>query len=284
MPASLFRLILGAVLLIGLSIDCLATTKLRVGTYNIRLQCDGDIPGGNSWVSRKGPLLGLVRFHDFELIGFQEVLRAQLDDLLTNQEYGYVGVGRDDGGNAGEFAPILFRKSRFALLDQGTFWLSDTPESVSYGWDAKKYYRICTWAKLLDAKSGKIIQVWNAHLDHEGVESRRNAARLILARMGVAVKQGCLVILLGDLNAPPDSEAYQIITSVLHDTRNLSQQPPYGPAGTFNAFRYDKPCTERIDYIFVGENVRVLKHGTLSDSYELHFPSDHFPVLTELEY
>ncbi len=278
------RLLFCLLFLLGPLLTELGAESLRVATYNIRLKIDSDSKEGNGWESRKAQVKALVRFHDFELIGFQEVLRPQLDDLLKDHAYDYVGVGRDDAVDAGEFSPIFFIKERFQLLASGTFWLSETPEKVSFGWDAQKYHRICTWAKLQDKRSGKVLQIWNTHFDHEAVEARRNSARLVLAKVKEVASQGIPVILLGDLNATPDSEPYRMLASSLHDTRSLSKLPPYGPVGTFNAFKYDTPATERIDHIFVGEGFRVLRHGTLSDSLNLHFPSDHFPVVTDLEY
>lgn len=278
------RLLLLPLLFLGLATHSTATESLRVATYNIRLKLDSDTARGNGWDTRKEQVLALIRFHDFELIGFQEVLKPQLDDLAACTEFGFVGVGRDDGQAAGEHAPIFYRKDRFRLLDSGTFWLSETPDRVSFGWDATKYRRICTWARLEDLRTGKVFQVWNAHFDHEAVLARRNAASLILARVREVTKQGIPVIVMGDLNATPDSEPYRILAAGLRDTRPLSSLPSYGPEGTFNAFDYDKPALDRIDHLFVSEGVRVLRHGTLTDAVNRRFPSDHFPVMTELQF
>ncbi len=278
------RLPLALLLLMSLLVSSLHADTLRAATFNIRVKTDMDLPAGNGWDTRRKQVRELIRFHNFELIGFQEVLRTQLDDLLADPSYGHAGAGRDDGANAGEFSPIFFLKERFTLLDSGTFWLSETPEKVSYGWDAQKYHRICTWVRLQDKHSGKVLRVWNTHFYHEAVEARRNSAKLLLARVTEAAKEGGPVILMGDLNSTPDSEPYRILVSGLKDTRQLSQLPPYGPVGTFNGFKYEVPAVDRIDHIFVGEGVSVLRHGTLSDAVDLHYPSDHFPVVTELRY
>jgi len=166
-------------------------------------------------------------------------------------------------------------------LESGTFWLSPTPEKPSLGWGAH-YHRICTWARLKDLSTGKTLQFWNTHFDHESLEARRKSAELLLERTR-AVRAGKeAFVLVGDFNDIPGSDFYRILSSALRDSLGISETPAYGPQGTFNGFRYAGPLEGRIDHVFVGEGLQVLRHGTLTDSYGQHFPSDHFPVLTEL--
>lgn len=269
-------------LLLVLALPAFASAPLRVATFNVRLDIPGDAAAGNSWQTRKGQVSELIRSHGFEIVGLQEPFVWQIRDVLAAGGYAYVGVGRDDAKEAGEFAPILYRTDRFRLVEGGTFWLSETPEKVSYGWDAIKYHRICTWARLEELGTGRQLQVWNVHFDHEAPEARRQSARLVLARIQEVATKGIPVVLMGDFNATPDSEPYRIVAAGLRDTRMLSEQAPTGPAGTFNGFRFGAEATERIDHILVGPGFRALSHATLVDSKDAHYPSDHFPVVTEL--
>jgi len=269
-------------LLLALVCPLLAASPLRVASYNVRLDVPGDAAAGNGWQTRKAQVAALIRYHGFEIVGLQEPFVSQIKDLLAGGEYEYVGAGRDDGKEAGEFAPILFLKERFRLVEGGTFWLSETPERVSYGWDATKYHRVCTWARLEERATGRQLQVWNVHFDHEAPEARRQSAKLVLARIQEVAAKGVPVVLMGDFNATPESEPYRIVASGLTDTRALSERAPYGPAGTFNNFKHEGVATDRIDHILVGPGFRVLRHGTLTDSYEAHYPSDHFPIVADL--
>jgi endonuclease/exonuclease/phosphatase family metal-dependent hydrolase len=271
-------------LLLVLGLPLCVAAPLRVATYNVRLDIPGDAAAGNSWQTRKGKLSELIRSHGFEIVGLQEPFIWQIRDILAAGGYAYVGVGRDDGKEAGEHAPILYRTDRFRLVEGGTFWLSETPDRVSYGWDATKYHRICTWARLEERATGRQFQVWNVHFDHEAAEARRQSARLVLARIQDVEAKGIPVILMGDFNATPDSEPYRIVASALRDTRVLSAQAASGPAGTFNGFNFGTEATERIDHILVGRGIRVLRHETLTDSHDGHYPSDHFPVVTDLDW
>ena len=256
-----------------------AQVDLNVATYNLRLDNPND--GKNVWSARRDAVRALVRYHEFDLWGTQEALANQLTDLDALGEFARVGVGRDDGRHAGEHSAIFYRRERFTLEDHGDFWLSATPEQPSRSWDSRCCNRIATWAKLRDKPSGQLFVVLNAHFDHEGVVARRESAKLLLAR-GRALAGELPLIILGDFNSTPDSEAYVTVSAAMRDARAISQTPPYGPLETFNAFDVSKPAEARIDYIFVSPQWQVLRYAVLTDSVDARFPSDHFPVLTRL--
>jgi len=256
-----------------------AQVDLNVATYNLRYDNPSD--GKNVWSARRDAVRALVRYHEFDLWGTQEALANQLTDLDALGEFARVGVGRDDGRHAGEHSAIFYRRERFTLEDHGDFWLSATPEQPSRSWDSRCCNRIATWAKLRDKPSGQLFVVLNAHFDHEGVVARRESAKLLLAR-GRALAGELPLIILGDFNSTPDSEAYVTVSAAMRDARAISQTPPYGPLETFNAFDVSKPAEARIDYIFVSPQWQVLRYAVLTDSVDARFPSDHFPVLTRL--
>lgn len=255
--------------------------SLNVMSYNIRLDLASD--GVNAWPNRTDRVAGLLRFHDPDLLGLQEAMRHQIDALSERlPEYEWVGTGRDDGRDAGEFAPIFFRTDRFVLEDQGQFWLSDTPEVPSYGWGAS-YRRICTWVVLRERQSGLRLRVLNTHWDHEVERARQESAELILDHLEIwGANDPIPVVLMGDLNALPDSPAVVRLTEVLKDARSATIDPAYGPVGTFNGFNWEAPLQDRIDYVLVSGEWQVRKYAALSDSKDRRYPSDHLPVWVRL--
>lgn len=270
--------------LIGLAprVACAQDMKpLNVLTYNIRYNNPAD--SENAWPFRKEKVASILRFHDADVMGLQEVLRTQLDDLTgLLPDYGFVGVGREDGKDAGEFAPVFYRKTRFTVVKSATFWLSDNPDSVgSVGWDAA-LTRICTWAELADAANADTFFVFNTHFDHMGGQARRESAKLILVKID-EISAGYPVLLTGDFNSEAASEPYRIVTDKLADTFNTSKTQHHGPASTFFGF-YVSPSNpgERIDFIFTNARVTALRHGTLSESWQGRYASDHLPVLAEI--
>lgn len=269
-------------LLLNFCATVFADDSFLVASYNIRYQNPEDVTRGDGWETRRPQVTGLILFHEFDVFGLQEVTAAQMQDLTSGLgDFAHIGVGREDGKEAGEYSPVFWRKSRFALVDSGTFWLSPTPDQVSRGWDAL-YSRICTWAKLRDQQTGVVLHFWNTHFDHRGVEARKHAAALLLERMKPVLELREPIILLGDFNSTPDTEAYATLIGGLNDSIKLSVTPAYGPAGSTNRFDYNGEFVHRIDHIFLSHGIKVLKHGTLTDSYDHRFPSDHFPVVARL--
>ena len=195
----------------------LSAQDLYIGQYNIRNANAKDSAAGNGWDRRCPVVCDILRVESFDIFGSQEVLHSQMEDLQRAlPEYGFVGVGRNDGKTEGEYAPIFYKKDRIKCLQSGTFWLSETPYVVaSVGWDAK-YTRICTWGQFKDLKSGKRFWMFNLHMDHRGVEARKQSCYLVLSK----VKEMCgkqPYILTGDFNVDQKNEIYNIITLWLTD-------------------------------------------------------------------
>ncbi|WP_339756242.1 endonuclease/exonuclease/phosphatase family protein [Algoriphagus aquimarinus] len=251
-------------------------------TFNIRYANQNDV--GNLWADRLPHVASLIQFHQIELFGVQEALHNQLTDLSTELGYKYIGVGRNDGTESGEYAAILYDAKKFEILDQGTFWLSPTPEKPSKGWDAS-LNRICTWGKFKD-ESGKTFYVFNIHYDHIGQQAREESSKLVMAQVSKINKENAPAILMGDFNVKPDNAAYGTITSNpdWQDARLISEVPSYGPAGSFTGFDWEKMPDGIIDHVFVKGNLNVIRHGILTDNYGKKYPSDHFPVLVEIEF
>jgi endonuclease/exonuclease/phosphatase family metal-dependent hydrolase len=261
----------------------LPAQELKVITYNIRLDVESD--STNAWKYRKDFLASQLSFYEPDIFGVQEARPNQVTDLANAlPEYDYAGVGRD-GNNTGEASDIFYRRSRFLLKRSGTFWLSDTPDSVSKGWDAA-YNRICTYALLFDKKNKKQLWFFNTHLDNIGAVARRKGIELILSKMKTLNTERLPVIFTGDLNTEPGDSLIAYLRTQMNDTREISLKKPFGPSGSFNGFKHDKPVVQLIDYIFIshGSPFTVNKYAILSDSRDLKYPSDHLPVFVELRY
>ena len=264
---------------------CLASLTFgqitKIMTYNIRL--DYPKKGENSWQQRKVFLTGQLSFYEPDIFGIQEGLPHQvryIDSILPN--YNFVGVGRDDGMVKGEYSAIFYNTDKFEVIQQATFWLSETPDMVSIGWDAAME-RICTYALFKDKKSKHYFWVFNTHFDHIGDKARVNSAKLIVDRINSNNPKNYPVILMGDFNLEPQSNGIEFILNYFNDSKMVSLKAPFGPKGTFNGFNFEKPVTRRIDYIFVSKkNCIVHKYAVLSDAIQCRYPSDHLPVYIEL--
>lgn len=265
-----------------------AACRLRVMSFNI--WCDH--PRHPAWTLRLPPAVSLLRYHRPDVIGGQEFRLNQIRDIERElPEYHWVGVGRDDGKEAGEFSPIFYRHERFQPAESGTFWLSAAPENPGKGWDAM-CPRVVTWARLLDRESGCGYTHFNTHFDHFGRRARREGARLLLRRIA-ALSDGKTVVVTGDLNCLEGSAAYTTLTgpvppgdrpAVLRDTLRCCHFPPLGPRKTWGGFLPGKLGGARLDYIFAGEEVDVWQHAVLTDhGHDGRYPSDHRPVVAELE-
>jgi endonuclease/exonuclease/phosphatase family metal-dependent hydrolase len=251
-------------------------TPINIATYNLRYANKGD--GVNAWTNRKENVKGLIKFHDFEIFGVQEALIGQLKDVAELSEYAFTGKGRDDGLEGGEHSAIFYKKDRFKLLKSGDFWLSETPEKPGKGWDATCCNRICSWGQFRDLTTKKEFFFVNVHFDHQGVEARKQSGYLMVKKIK-EIAGDATTILTGDFNSLPETEQIKTIQTILSDSRAVTKEPPYGPEGTFNSFKFDAPMDKRIDYIFVSKNVEVLKYGVLTDAKEQRYPSDHQPVM-----
>ena len=286
--------------------------EMLVGSYNIRYKNRNDSINGNVWTKRCQVICDQINFMNPLIFGTQEVLYGQLQDLLANLDgYSYIGIGRDDGAQAGEHEAIFYKKDKLKLLDSGNFWLSETPEKPGLGWDAA-CIRICTWGKFqVNAKKKKdrtTFYFFNLHMDHVGIVARREAAKLVVERIR-EIAQGAPVILTGDFNVDQTNEIYNIFTDsgLLKDSYEVARIR-FAENGTFNAFKTEYFTTSRIDHVFVSPSTNVEAYGVLTNSYwtenatsnasekasdapqEIWFsnttrrnPSDHYPVFVRIK-
>lgn len=262
-----------------------AQQPLNVLTFNIRLNHAGD--SGNAWPHRKDMVASQILFHEAHLVGVQEALQVQMDDLQQRLPgYHFVGVGRSDGKRAGEYSAIFYDTSRLQVERSATFWLAEqTDVPGKKGWDAA-FERIVTWALFKDKKTGKLFYHFNTHFDHVGQVARRESARLILQKVKEMAGK-TPVIVTGDFNAKPQDEPIQILLDKstpghLTNAKTISKTGHYGPGGTFTGFLSKETSDEPIDYIFIKNGIRVLKHATLSQTWGGRFSSDHFPVFARV--
>ena len=266
------------------------------GTYNVRQLNAGDDAKGNGWQRRLPVIASLVRYHDFDIFGAQEVFHSQLEDLLgALPGYGYTGVGRDDGAEAGEYSVVFYKRDRFELLDSGHFWLAEDPSRPNKGWDAK-YVRICCWGRFLDRETRERFWFFTLHTDHKGERAQVESCRLVLDKIRTMCR-GERAVLTGDFNVGETSESYAVLrdSGLLSDTYDLAEIK-YAWTGTENGFDPDRKTFRHIDYVFVTPGFRVLRYGILTDTYRseepgdsakpfcARTPSDHFPVLVELAF
>ena len=255
---------------------------LKVMTYNIRLSVDSDKE--NSWNNRKQETMALMSYYHPDYFGVQEAIPQQMIDIKTNlKDYDFVGVGRDDGKNQGEYSAIFYDENKLEVTKSGTFWLSETPEKPSKGWDAA-YNRVCTYAFFKIKKTGKQFLAMNLHFDHVGNVARVNSAKLILEKIKKLNPKNVPLTLTGDFNLTDDSEPIKIISKSLDNVFYHSKKTHYGPKGTFTGFDINTIPQDRIDYIFV-KGFEVLSNRTINDRREnLLYPSDHFPILAEINF
>ncbi len=262
------------------------TNTLPVISYNIRFDNSDD--GPNAWPHRKENVARLLRRHRPALAGLQEALRHQIDDLAQRLPgYGWIGAGRQDGRDAGEFTPIFYDQSRLTLLQFDVFWLSETPHRPgSRDWDAD-CIRIVTWAQFAEKRTPARFFLFNTHFDHFSETARVQSAYLLLEKIAEIAPQAPAIV-TGDFNCPPRSEPYQILTqgggsprAALRDARRHARQGHHGPTGTLNP-DFSGLLDQKIDYIFVTPHLRVLRHAILPDKFEGNYPSDHLPLLAHL--
>jgi endonuclease/exonuclease/phosphatase family metal-dependent hydrolase len=258
-----------------------AQKPMNIITYNIRYNTPSDKE--NSWPNRRAEVMKLLKLHKSDIFSVQEALYDQIMDLKDGMpDFDYVGVGRDDGNINGEFSAIYYNSNRYALIENGTFWLSETPQIPSKSWDAA-LNRICTWARLKEKETRKTFYIFNTHFDHIGVKARKESALLILKKIDDISGRKDPVILTGDFNLKPEEKPLVLIRQKLKDSRQITSTIPQGPVGTFNDFDFASKLENRIDYIFVNKMVDVRKYTVLTDSRDNHYPSDHLPVLVEIQ-
>lgn len=247
-------------------------------SYNIRYDGHSDL--APDWSQRKDPIVAQLQKERPTIIGFQEVLANQLSDLqnaLTS--YQHVGVGRDDGKEAGEFAPIFYDTTRYKLLQSGTFWLSPTPLLPSKGWDAA-LNRICTYVLLESKYEHKKLWVLNTHFDHIGMDARLHSAELLIEKFAEFTQEvNAPLLLLGDFNAEPDSYVYQLLQATFNDLSCSKRHRELCSEATFNAFTLSETDYKIIDYIFGSPELVSIRYQVVQTRFDRSFPSDHFPIV-----
>lgn len=263
----------------------ISAQDLNVMTFNIRLNTSSDSLNARPY--RKDKVASQILFHEVQLLGVQEALHDQMIDLKERlTKFKYAGGGRDDGKEKGEYSAIFYDTARLQLLQTKMFWLSETPEVPgSKSWDAA-ITRMVTWAKFKDRKTKKIFFAFNTHFDHMGKVARKESAKIVLNKIK-EIAGGIPVIFTGDFNAEPSDEPIRIImdeNNPLHliDSKAISQSQHYGPTGTFNGFQSKERNDQPIDYIFLKGKWKVLKHATISPTWEGRFASDHFAVFARI--
>ena len=269
--------------MIGLTLSAFLTkhsekAQFRVAAYNIRYAAPIDEESGNGWVIRKGPLASLIQRHQFDIVGTQEGDGNQMNDLrhllpeFDQILHPYGGQG--DLHNLG----ILYKGALFEPLDQGVFWLSETPDTASIGWDASDR-RICQWVKFRHKASGEEFFFFNTHFYWRKEIARRESGPLVAAKIKEIAGDAPLMI-TGDFNSRPETPQIKDILANLKDAYDATESSRKGVEGTgFKGGVFQGPPGGRIDYIFVSPQVRVLDYEVLSDVYNGdRYPSDHLPV------
>ncbi len=282
--------------------------QLTIATYNMRYANAGDSANGNGWGQRLPIITNLILFHDWDMFGTQECKYNQILDLTSHlTEYAYTGIGRDDGEKAGEFSAVFYKKKKYKLLQNHTFWLSVDTSQPNKGWDAA-LPRICSWGKFQEIATGFMFYFFNLHMDHIGVTARRESAKLVMRKIKETAGN-TPAILTGDFNVDQNNESYTLINTsgLLKDAFELSPVK-LATNGTFNNFDIRNKTNSRIDHIFLSRNFMVKRYAIVTDAYwsasaspdsikagkfpkedaalqlTPRLPSDHYPVMAVVEY
>ena len=274
---------------------------LYVGTYNIRYENGSDNKEGNGWSRRCRVICDQINFEHPDILGCQEVLSNQLEDMLLYLDnYSYIGRGRDDGASSGEHSAIFYDNNKLTLLENGDFWLSETPEQPSLGWDAA-CKRICTWGLFEINHSDFRFYFFNLHMDHIGVIARRESTKLVLSRIAPYLSEDIPIILTGDFNVDQRDEIYHLITDsgMLNDSYEVARLR-FAENGTFTDYNQTLLTPSRIDHVFISSHFLADRYGILTNTYwntrgrtnkygeypnsDRRLPSDHYPVLVHLKY
>ena len=266
--------------MLGVAAEAAAPEPLSIMSFNIRYGTAND--GENRWETRRDQLFALIKAQDPDVIGLQEALHFQIDEILAAVPgYRMVGVGRTDGGQGGEYAAILYRAERLAVRRASTFWFSDTPDVVKSNTWGAALERICTWA-IFDDKLGTPFYLYNLHLDHVSQPAREKSVALLLDR--IASRAPALpVVVTGDFNSGEANPATRAMLARYRDTfREL--HPDVKEVGTGNQFKFGMTTGQKIDYIFVEPGTEVLSAEIVRTARDGRYPSDHFPVTARIRF
>lgn len=262
--------------------------KLKIASYNI--QYDNQKDKINTWEKRLPGVVSVFHKYQFDIVGAQEPYLVQLNDLMPQiTEYAYLGINilGDTTTLRRHYTPILYKKDKFEVLDWGTFWFSETPNVPGQkGWDAYSA-RICTWAKFKDKKTAKEFFFFNIHFDHLGNVARRESPKLLLGKIK-EIAEGYPVFVTGDFNTNQYHDNYKILSEsgVLKDSYQIAKNIRNRSTTTFNDYKADPQGDKRIDHVYVSQvpQIKVNSYRILTDSYKGIYPSDHFPVMVEVEF
>lgn len=278
-----FTAILMAVFLLLPSISSAAQKQtkdydLKVISYNIRMGAAKD--GTNSWEFRYPATALMIEDQKPDVFGLQEAFSYQVRFIAENfKDYDNVGVGRDNGKDKGEFMSIFWNKKTVKMIKWGTFWLSETPEKPSMGWDAA-CKRTATWALMKDKRTGKMFYFVNTHLDHKGKEAQRNGLELIVSRIDEINPKGFPMVLTGDFNIKPDNTALKGLEERMQSARKIA--PKTDNNATFNNWGKAK-ADMVIDYIYVSGFSACPEYHTINEKYgDWKYISDHYPIYAKL--
>ena len=251
---------------------------LKVMSYNIRMGTAKD--GTNSWEYRYPATAMMIQDQKPDVFGVQEAFDFQIRFIEDNfTDYDCVGVGRDNGKSEGEHMSIFWNKKTIKMIKWGTFWLSETPEKPSKGWDAA-CKRTATWALMKDKNTGKMFYFVNTHLDHRGSEARRQGLNLIVSRIDEINQKGYPMVLTGDFNMKPDDAALTGLEQRMQSARKIA--PKTDNHATLNLWGKGK-ADMVIDYIYVSGFSACPEYHTVNEKYgQWKYISDHYPVYAKL--
>lgn len=278
------KLLLAAAALMTLSLHSCAPKpiEVRAATFNVRYDAAADATTGDSWADRKESVAEVILSHDFDIVGTQEASKDQMPELaalLPEYDYIYHPYG---SGNGFHNCITFYKRDKYELLDQGTFWYSPTPDVESYGWDATDY-RLCNWGKFLDKASGREFFFLNSHLYWRLEEARANSGKVLIDKVREIAGESP-VIAVGDYNSREQTPQVKDILTLLRDAYHLSESAPRGGEMTdLGGGNFLGPAKARIDYLFVSEGVRVVDYEVIEDKRSNgHYPSDHLPVVCNI--
>ena len=251
---------------------------MKTMSYNIL--CYGK--DGHERERREPMVLEIIRKNNPDTFGVQEATPEWMAALKENigSIYNYVGVGRDDGDDEGEYSAIFYRKDKYKAVESGTFWLSETPEKVSFGWDAA-CRRVCTWAVLENIETKERYVHLNSHFDHVGVAARKNSVDMIVSK---AKEYADLpVVFTADMNVKEGSTNYNqfVDSGVLRDTKFAA--PDSMNYCTYHDTKPQKHTDDVIDYVMINEHFEALSYRVVTEGIDGRFVSDHYPIYSDLK-
>lgn len=253
-------------------------TEITICSFNIR--GSNMDTGVNAWSNRKKMVIREFSNYQYDIVCMQEPLIDQIQDFLSIGMYDWLGMSGQGTPDNDVFTPIFYNKKKLNVLDYGTFWLSETPDVVSRGWDGK-FPRICTWAKFRDIENCRSFYVFNTHLDHVGEVAKLEGARLICRKIKEMTTEEA-VFITGDMNSTPETPPIHTFLSEFSNSREIATEKS-GPAGTAHSYGKLYPPSQ-IDYIFVNEYISVIKAVTITKNSDPVYMSDHYPIVITVDF